>query len=152
MDPRTANMLAERARIAASAPPPPNAVVRAATAATTWAKTHTRAATVASVVAIIGVFVMYDVTITRPELRREQARLDARAADRVKADVSTRQVSLEQCLSTTKEESDARWAQACKASRQRVGCSLTGPVTEALDQRESEARNACLKQFSLTMR
>src|SRR5580765_7011391 len=113
MDPRTANMLAERARAGSSARPNGGA-------ATKWVKTHKWAAKVAVIAAIIGVFVVYDVMVTRPELRHEQAMLEARAADRVNADVSTRQVSLDQCLSTTKTESDARWAKACAASRQRV--------------------------------
>ena len=150
MDPRTANMLAERARIGASGRARRSGA-RFVVAATKWVKAHKLAAWAGLVVAIIAVFGAYDVAITQPELRREEEMLHARKVDRVKADVSTRQVSLEQCLSTTKEESDARWAQACKASRQRVGCSLTGPESEALDHRESEARNACLKQFSLTM-
>jgi len=116
-----------------------------------WVKAHKIAAWAGLVVAIIAIFGAYDVAITQPELRREEEMLHARKVDRVKADVSTRQVSLEQCLSTTKTESEERWAQACKASRQRAGCSLTGPVTESLDRQESAARNACLKEFSLTM-
>ena len=151
MDPRTANMLAERARKPGSGPRRPSAASRFAKAATTWLKTHKLAARIGLVAAIIAVFVAYDFAITQPELRREEAMLHARAADQVKADVSTRQVSLEQCLSTVKAESDERWAQACKASRQRVGCSLSGPVMEALDRQESAARNVCLKEFSLTM-
>jgi hypothetical protein len=150
MDPRTANMLAERARTGASGRARRSAA-RFVAAATTWVKTHKVVAWAGLVAAIIAVFGAYDVAITQPELRREEEMLHARKVDRVKADVSTRQVSLEQCLSTIKTESDERWAKACKASRQRVGCSLSGPVMEALDRQESAARNVCLKEFSLTM-
>jgi len=120
MDPRTAKMLADHAQADASVPPPLRGIVRFKNKTRAW------------------------VRIAWPAAERERLADQARAVERLTAEVVARQTALDACLSTAEAEAEARWASACKERRERPGCVLPARVVEEQQERESRARNACL--------
>jgi hypothetical protein len=148
-------MLAEHAREAEATP----AVVRRATFAAAsvraWLKTHWFLATLGAALLASAVSVAHYMVITRPALEREalvlnreaqQAQLDADA----RADAN--QKGLDACLASVDLDHAALWRGACEARRARPGCPLPAALVVEHDQRRRDARNECLRVYSLEAR
>lgn len=144
MDPRTAKMLADHAQADASVPPPLRGIVRVKNQARAWVKASPARAIGVSVAVTVALMVGYVTTIAWPAAERERLADQARAVERLTAEVVARQTAMDACLSNAEAESEARWASACKERRERPGCVLPARVVQAQQQRESQARNACL--------
>ena len=149
MDPRTARMLAEHEQAAASAPPPPNAVVRLTKQIDAWARAHRLLAFGAAIVTLIILFFVYYQLVAVPAQQRERVEREVRAVERYKTMNAARQVSLDTCLATVKTEADGRWNNQCRVRRRGAACSLPDRIADRLEREESQARNACLTQFSI---
>jgi len=149
MDPRTARMLAEHEQAAASAPPPPNGVVRLTKEIDAWVRGHRLLAICAAIATLIILFFVYYQLVALPAQQRERVEREVRAVERYKTMNAARQVSLDTCLSTVKTEADTRWNNQCRVRRRGATCSLPDRVADRLGREESQARNACLTQFSI---
>jgi hypothetical protein len=149
VDPRTAKLLAEREQRAAAAPPRARGPVAGLNSARTWARTHTVAAKVGAAALAVVLLAAYYVLVTIPSQRLDRAEEAARTAEKVKSETTSRQTAVTECLSKAETEATARWTSACKARRERAGCTLSAQQTDALDREESLARNSCLTRFSL---
>jgi len=130
MDPRTEKMLAERAERNAAPPAP-------------------RRGPLTSIKLLAGaglavVFAVYYLTVALPAQRADQLQMEARAAERLKAATSSRQVSVADCLTKAQADAEAQWTAACKARKQGANCPLPEAQGEDLDRAGSAARNACL--------
>ena len=144
MDPRTAKMLADRAQADASVPPPLRSIVRVRNNARAWVKASRVRAIGVSIAATVAVIVGYVTMMVLPAAERDRLADQARAVERLTSEAEARQAALEACLSKAQTESEARWASACEARRERPGCALPARVVEDQRQRESQARSACL--------
>jgi len=149
MDPRTEQMLAENRERAASAPPPLPNRAKLAMATGSWVKVHGLALKVAAGAAVVIALAAYNQLVAQPAQRQEQVAFEARAVDRLKAETTAKQAALDECLTKAQADADARWNAACKARRQRAGCSLPGPLANDYQQQEGKERNACLMRFSI---
>ena len=144
MDPRTAKMLADHAQADASVPPPLRGIVRFKNKARAWVEANRVRAIGVSIAATVALIVGYVTMIAGPAAERDRVADQARAVERLTAEVAARQTALDACLSNAQAESEERWASACKERRERAGCALPARVVEDQQQRESQARNACL--------
>jgi hypothetical protein len=144
MDPRTAKMLADHAQADASVPPPLRGIVRFKNKARAWVKASRVRAIGVSIAATVALIVGYVTTIAWPAAERDRLANQARAVERLTAEVAARQTALDACLSKAQAESEERWASACTERRERAGCVLPARVVEEQQQRESQARTACL--------
>lgn len=144
MDPRTEKMLADHAQKAASIPPPLRGSVRALDDVKVWVKANGLLAKLGAAAAVILVFAAYYLFVAMPAQRLEQLQIDARAADRLRTETGAKQIAADDCLSKAQAEADERWSAACKARRERAGCALPARLTDQLQQKEAQARNACL--------
>jgi hypothetical protein len=136
MDPRTEKMLADRQEREASAKP--------AKRGPTPGRGRGVAAGLAGAAVLVAVLGSYHVLVTRPAQAREEAEVATRAAERLKAEAGARQVETDNCLATAEAESVARWNAVCKQNRRQNDCTLSGDLTDQLEQQASQARNACL--------
>ena len=144
MDPRTEKMLAERQQKAAAVPPLLRKPLGAVNGATTWMKTHGRAAKFGAAALAAAVLAAYSFFVSIPEQRRDRLQLDARAAEALKTETTARHTAVADCLSKAQAEADARWTAACKVRREGAGCTLPWRQSGDLEREESNARNACL--------
>ena len=144
MDPRTEKMLAERAERIAATPAPLRGPLNAAHDTRRWVKTHAGTAKLLAGVIVAVLFLAYYFLVTLPAQRADRLQLEARAAANLKADVTSRQVSVSDCLSKAQADADARWNDACKKRRQGANCPLPEQQANAFERAESDARNACL--------
>jgi hypothetical protein len=144
MDPRTAKMLADHAQADAAVPPPLRGIARFKNKARAWVRASRARANGVLLAATVTLIVGYVTTIAWPAAERERIAEEARAVERLTAEVVARQTALDACLSTAEAEAEARWASACKERRERPGCVLPARVVEEQQERESRARNACL--------
>jgi hypothetical protein len=62
--------------------------------------------------------------------------------------MTARQTALETCLATAETDYTATWDAACKARQASSGCALPTTVIEVQQRKRSDARNACLQQYS----
>ena len=150
MDPRTEDMLAERRRQAAASPPP-TALERGLSAARTRVQGQRLRLIVASAATIVVLVWGYQVLIARPAELRAKAEFEARSVAMLKVETSVRSAALADCLTKVKTDADARWNLACRKRGQRAGCSLSGKLTDLLQQQEGHARNGCLLRFSIAL-
>jgi hypothetical protein len=81
-------MLAEHEQAAASAPPPPEGLVRLIRDARTWVRAHKVAAVVAAVAAIVVWLAAYSMLVAAPAQRREREELEARAVERLEVETA----------------------------------------------------------------
>ena len=146
MDPRTEQMLAERRQNAVPPPPPP--VGREA--AVGWLKERWLPATLAGTAVLVALSVSYYLLIALPSLKREQAAAAAQAKQQVEVEVATRATALEACLTQTQADYTTLWEAACKERGAAAGCPLPTAVIKEQDRRRTEARNDCLRRYSLT--
>lgn len=144
MDPRTAKMLADHAQADASVPAPLRGIVRSKNKVRAWVQASRARAIGVSLAVTVALMTGYVTTIAWPAAERERLADQARAVERLTAEVVARQTALDTCLSQADAESEARWASACKERRERPGCVLPARVVEEQQARESQARNACL--------
>lgn len=144
MDPRTAKMLADHAQADASVPPPLRGIVRVRNRARAWVKASRVRAISVSIAAAVALIVGYVTLIAWPAAERARLADQARAVERLTAEVVARQTALDACLSKAQAESEERWANACQERRERAGCVLPARVVDEQQQRESQARTACL--------
>ena len=144
MDPRTEKMLAERAERAAATPAPVRGPFSAIHNGRRWAKTHATATKLLAGVVLALFFGVYYLTVTVPAQRADQLQMEARAAERQKADIGSRQVSVSDCLTKAQADAEAQWTAACKARKQGANCPLPEAQADEFDRAESTARNACL--------
>lgn len=148
MDRRTAEMLAERDRRAAAAPVLFR-LTRLMNGAKSWIKAHQAPAIIASVASVVVLLWAYQVLVARPAEHRAKTELETRSVALMKVETTSRSVALEDCLTKTKAEADARWNAACRKRGQGKGCALSARQTEALQQEEGRARNGCLMRYSV---
>src|SRR5262245_10577521 len=113
MDPRTEKMLAERAAKIAATPAPLRGPVNAVDDARLWAKKNAQRAKVLAGASVVVLFVAYYLIVTLPAQRADQLEMKAHAAESLKADVTSRQVSMSDCLSKAEADADAKWTAAC---------------------------------------
>ncbi|HEX5068599.1 MAG TPA: hypothetical protein VFV78_00180 [Vicinamibacterales bacterium] len=131
MDPRTEQMLAERAE-------------RAAAAAAKKPKTHATALKLLGGVACVVVFAAYYFVVALPAQRADQRQTETRTAENLKAATAAKHESVADCLTKAQAAADAQWTAACKARKQGPNCPLPEQQADAFDRAESIARNACL--------
>jgi hypothetical protein len=143
-------MLAEHEQAAASAPPPPKGFARLNKDIRTWVTAHKVAAVVATAAAILVCWIVYYKLVSVPARQRENAELEARAVAQLKVETAALQASLDTCLSSTKAGTDARWNRECKARGRRARCPLPEDLADRIEREESQSRNACLMQFSIS--
>jgi hypothetical protein len=143
MDPRTAQMLADRAQAGTSVPPPLRRIVRFRNEARAWVKANL-VRVIGVSIAAVALVVGYVTIVVWPAAERDRLADEARAVERLTSEEVARQTALEACLSQAQAESEEIWASACKARRERPGCALPARVVEGQRQRESQARSACL--------
>jgi hypothetical protein len=146
VDPRTEQMLAER-RQNAEPPPPP---LQGRPAAVGWLKAHWLAVTLAATAVAATCSLSYYLLVSEPALRREQAASAAQARHQLEIDVATRATAMEACLAQAQADYNTLWESACKARQAAAGCALPQAVVREQEKRRSDARNDCLKQYSLT--
>ena len=146
MDPRTEQMLAERRQNAEPSPPPPPGRDVAAS----WLKAHWLAVTLAAAAVAATFSLSYYLLVSEPALRREQAAAEAQARQRLEVDVATRATAMEACLTQAQADYSTLWESACKARQAAAGCALPQAVVREQEKRRSDARNDCLRQYSLT--
>jgi hypothetical protein len=150
MDPRTEKLLEDRARRVASTPPLLRGLVRASYDCKGWLKAHGLAVKAGAAAGIIVLFAAYHLLVVRPAERFAVSQVEARAAERIRAATVARQTAVDDCLSKADAEAAARWKAACRARRERSGCALTARLTDELQRKENDGRNACLMRFSVT--
>jgi hypothetical protein len=129
MDPRTEKMLAERAERKAAPPAPQRRPVNIKLLAGAGAAV---------------LFAAYYFAVALPAQRADQLEVETRAAERVKADTSSKHVSVADCLAKVQADAEAQWTAACKAKKQGPSCPLPEHQADAFESAESAARNACL--------
>jgi hypothetical protein len=139
-------MLAERRQNAVPPPPPPEP----ANAAVGWLKAHWLAVTLAATAVVATFSLSYYLLVAVPALRREQAAAEAQARHQVQVDVATRATAMDACLAQTQADYTTLWEAACKARQLPAGCALPQAVVREQEKRRSDARNDCLRQYSLT--
>lgn len=138
-------MLAERRQNAAPPPPPPEG----RDAAVAWLKAHWLPVTVAAAVVVAAFSLSYYLLVSLPALQRQQAAAEAQARHQVEVDVATRSTALDACMAHAQADYTALWEAACKARQAATGCALPQPVVREQEKRRSDARNDCLRQYSL---
>jgi hypothetical protein len=148
MDPRTEQLLAERARKTAAIPPFLRGAFRALNDFKVWVDANRRTAMYGAVAGVIVMFAGYYWLVALPAQRFELEAMKAAAAARLGSETVARQQAVDDCLSKAKSEADERWNAACKARRERTGCALSARQTSDLQRKESDARNACLVRSS----
>jgi hypothetical protein len=149
MDPRTAEMLAERQR-KASVWPRLWRFVRALEAGVFWLKAHRRVAYLTAAVSFILFVGAYQVQVAWPAEVRAKAEAEVRAVEHMKVQTDSRGAALEGCLDKTKADAEAQWNAQCRREGKRAGCYLSAKLTNKLQAEEGVARNACLMKYSLT--
>ena len=145
MDPRTEELLYKRPRPSVSAKVWKS--VRVVDAVLVWIKVRRRLVWMTLALSFVLFAGSYQLQVARPAEIRAQAEVDARAADRIKADVVDRSALLDTCLTKAADEAEVRWKAACKREGKRAGCALSRERTQALQSQESSARNACLLKY-----
>lgn len=150
MDPRTEKMLAERERKVASMSPLLRRPVRCLNDSRGWVQAHRLAVKAGAAAAVLVLLAAYHLLVARPAERFEQSQLEARAAERIRTEASSRQLAVDDCLSKAAADAEAQWKAACKARGERAGCALTARQNQELQRKGSEARNTCLMKFSVT--
>jgi hypothetical protein len=143
-------MLAERrqAEEATAAGPPPSRVFVLRQATTRWLQVNRLPAFIVGAALVAAVSVTWYLLVTRPRLEREKAAQDIRAAEQLESEITARQTALETCLATAETDYTAIWDASCKARKAPSGCALPTTVIEAQQRKRSDARNACLQQYS----
>ena len=144
MDPRTAKMLEERAQAAQAIPKPLRGITRFSANARHWIKRNRLHAIALSVVAIVVLGVGYYSMVVVPAAERDRVELANRSAERLKTETISKHSNIEACLEKAKTDAAAEWVAACKAKREKPGCALPRNVVQEQQQRENQARNACL--------
>ena len=143
MDPRTEKMLTENAQKVAATPAPLRGPMGAWNDARRW-KLHARETKLLAGAAVAVLFAVYYLAVALPAQRADRLEEKSRAADKLSAATTSRQVSVSECLTKAQSDADARWAAACKARRQGAVCPLPKEQADAFDRDERNARNACL--------
>ena len=144
MDPRTEQMLAERAQKTAATPAPLRGPLRSLHDARHWVKTHPRRTKfVAGAFGAVLIAASYLIVVL-PAQRADRLEMESRAADRLKTETTSRQATVSACLTKAKIDADARWAAACKTRREGADCPLPERQADAFQRDERTARNACL--------
>ena len=149
MDPRTAEMLAERQR-KASVWPRLWRYFRAFEAGVFWLKAHRRVAYLTVALSFVLFVGAYQVQIAWPAEIRAKAEAETRAVEHMKVQTSSRGAALDDCLDKAKADADAQWNQQCKREGKRAGCYLSTKQAQILEREAGVARNACLMKYSLT--
>ena len=149
MDPRTAEMLAERQRRTSVAPRVWR-FVRALEAALFWLKAHRRVAYLTAVLSFVLFIGAYQVQIAWPAEVRAKAEAEVRAVEQMKVQTTSRGAALDECLDKAQAEADARWNAQCRREGKRAGCYLSAKQTQKLQREAGVSRNACLMKYSLT--
>jgi hypothetical protein len=144
MDPRTEKMLAERAERMAATPPPLRGSLQTFDGARFWVKTHANTARLLAGGILAVLFAAYYLSVALPAQRADQARMETRAAERLKTDTASHHATVADCLSKAQIDADQRWTAACKARRQGPNCPLPEEQADAFDRAETAGRNACL--------
>jgi len=144
MDPRTEQLLKDRAQKAATTPPPPRGAMAALNSARQWATKNRNSTRILAGAAVAVFFAAYHLIVTLPAQRADQLELKARADESLKMDVTSRQSAVDACLSKAKADADAIWAAGCKKRREGATCALPEQQANTIERDERAARNACL--------
>lgn len=144
MDPRTEQMLAERAQRIAATPAPRRGPWSVLHDARRWAAKPGNEKKLLAGALVVVLLVAYYFMVALPAQRADELAMEARAAESLKASVVARQDAVSACLSKAKSDADAQWAAACKARRQGSNCPLPERQAETFERAERNARNACL--------
>ena len=144
MDPRTEKMLAEHAEKIAATPAPLRGPLSAFHDARGWMKKNAGTAKLLAGAGLVVLIAIYYLTVTLPAQRADRFEMESRAAERLKADVTSRQDVISECLTKAKADADEKWAATCKSRRQGPNCALPERQADAFEKAEKDARNACL--------
>ena len=144
MDPRTEQMLAERAQRAAASPGSPGGPSASGPGARGWAKPHGFTLKLLVGAVIVVFFAGYSLLVILPAKRADRLAAEAQAAEQMRTHLASKQVAKSDCLAKADADAAAQWAAACKARREGVNCALPQNQIDTLGKAETAARNACL--------
>ena len=150
MDPRTERMLAERRAEQQAAGPTPAGVGRLRAALAAGLPKGWRVVSAVGVMLAIGSFAGHYLLVTLPA--REQARqlTVLRETGRQQGmDDLARGEGLETCLAEAQSAYATGWDASCRTLRRRAGCPLPSEQAQSHEAQLRQAREACVRQFSL---